>query len=187
MLILYLKIQCGIGQIWCYQIYLVIPATRWLPDVCVHFFCVIVLSPVPLLPTISSLPSSPRLCACARLSVKPLQPASSLMHWVQNWIRVNHIATPPPLHALHIKSSRWVWTVQTVIHRPIIPPCPSSASCCPYTHISAWCNPLLVVLPCLNLILCEHSLMNCTYAAGSCPNLFWETVSRRLLEAHIRC
>ena len=42
MLILYLKIQCGIGQIWCYQIYLVIPATRWLPDahsVCSAVFC----------------------------------------------------------------------------------------------------------------------------------------------------
>ena len=32
MLILYLKIQCGISQIWCYQIYLVIPATCWFPD-----------------------------------------------------------------------------------------------------------------------------------------------------------
>jgi hypothetical protein len=32
MLILYLKIQCGIGQIWCYQIYLLIPVTRQFPD-----------------------------------------------------------------------------------------------------------------------------------------------------------
>ena len=32
MLILYLKIQCGISQIWCYQIYLVIPTTHQFPD-----------------------------------------------------------------------------------------------------------------------------------------------------------
>jgi hypothetical protein len=32
MVILYLKIQCGISQIWCYQIYLVIPTTRRFPD-----------------------------------------------------------------------------------------------------------------------------------------------------------
>jgi hypothetical protein len=59
----------------------------------VHFFCAIVLHPIPLLPTISSLPSSTCLRARAKLSVKPLQPASSLMHSVQNQIRVNHIAT----------------------------------------------------------------------------------------------
>jgi hypothetical protein len=33
MLILYLKIQCGISQIWCYYIYLVILATHQFPDV----------------------------------------------------------------------------------------------------------------------------------------------------------
>ena len=33
MVILYLKIQCGISRIWCYQIYLVIPMTRRFPDV----------------------------------------------------------------------------------------------------------------------------------------------------------
>ena len=32
MLILYLKIQCGISQIWCYQIYLVIPMMCRFPD-----------------------------------------------------------------------------------------------------------------------------------------------------------
>jgi hypothetical protein len=33
MLILYIKIKCGINQIWCYQNYLVIPTTRRFPDV----------------------------------------------------------------------------------------------------------------------------------------------------------
>ena len=33
MLILYLKIKCGINQIWCCHNYLVIPTTRWFPDV----------------------------------------------------------------------------------------------------------------------------------------------------------
>jgi hypothetical protein len=32
MVILYLKIQCGISRIWCYQIYLVIPTTCQFPD-----------------------------------------------------------------------------------------------------------------------------------------------------------
>jgi hypothetical protein len=32
MLILYLKIKCGVNQIWCYQNYLVIPTTRRFPD-----------------------------------------------------------------------------------------------------------------------------------------------------------
>ena len=32
MLILYIKIPCGISQIWCYQIYLVIPMMRRSPD-----------------------------------------------------------------------------------------------------------------------------------------------------------
>jgi len=33
MLILYLKIKCGVNQIWCYQNYLAIPMTRRFPDV----------------------------------------------------------------------------------------------------------------------------------------------------------
>jgi len=36
MLILYLKIQYDISQIWCYQIYLVIPTTCQFPDVKGH-------------------------------------------------------------------------------------------------------------------------------------------------------
>jgi len=32
MLILYLKIPCGINQIWCYQIHLVMPRSPWFPD-----------------------------------------------------------------------------------------------------------------------------------------------------------
>ena len=54
MLILYLKIQCGISQIWCYQIYLVIPTTCRFPDVVMSDHPSSLLLP----PTSTPIPSS---------------------------------------------------------------------------------------------------------------------------------
>ena len=111
---------------------------------CIHFFCVIVLLPILLLsppPHISSLPSSPRLCARAKLSVKPLQPASS------NTSSSHHnpsssSCTSYKVNLLNLNSPNW----------PIIPLVPLPLAVHTHSHIV------------LNLILCEHLYRPHTYA-----------------------